>query len=431
MAPSPNPNFLNRGKYARPHRPSYSAWFTIAMLTALIIAPTASAITFNGRVYSDLYAWTDTGQTHIRPYETIQSTLYAWQAPGGRLLQVHGYVRWMSDFKDKLPSDPQTYVYDLYARLTGVPENSDFSIGRQFIYTGAGSSLLDGVRAQYTALKRIHVDLYGGSTVSGVTPEKIRKYSDFGTIGGGISYQLKKSMKAGVDLLRHNEFGSLAYERYAAWAQQSTNLWQWYGRFGYNGIKSKPAEFLARVSATPSKWYFSGEYRWREPLVAYNTIFGIIDYKMYQEARVNVRRIVWHSLAVQGQAQGTFLSGDHAWRVLLGVANEFFSLNWSHQSGYSGVSDGVVGSVTKRLTRHWDCYVAADLSKYRIQPEEDTRMESYSGQGGIVWHSANGFEARVEGQLLRNALQNSDARIFLRISQSFSVSTESASRRTW
>ena len=111
----------------------------------LFSAP-ANAYELNGRITGDLYSWQGPEQDHIRPYIRFWGDMLVWRSPEGRSVRLHTSLRWTTDFADKLTSDPSLFVYDAYAHFRGVPSNTDWYLGRQFVYSGVGSALLDGGR---------------------------------------------------------------------------------------------------------------------------------------------------------------------------------------------------------------------------------------------------------------------------------------------
>ena len=393
----------------------------ILAIAVMLSASSSQAIGLSGQLTSDFYITDENGLSHIRPYERLQANLLAWQGTGGRSLAFHSYLRWTGDWADRKLVDPETYVYDAYLKLIGVPKGTALFLGRQFVYNGVGSALLDGLRLKYRIDRRFQVDLFGGSGVSQLHPDKVQSPADFAVLGGRLSSQPNSSIRLGLNWMLRRSEGFTVSHRVGLDGDITVKHLQLYSRVAYDVASLSPAALLLRTSYSLSRWYWSGEFDWREPSVSSNSIFSLIDARRYREARAEVQRTVWRRLAVVGQLQVGFFTADRSWRTGIGVRSDNFSVGWRHQTGYGGDHDGLYGFANLPLTKHWECFATADAGRYRVQEEQDGRSDAYAGGLGLLWRSGHGLAARVDGQYLRNAVQSRDLRINLRVSQDFSL----------
>jgi hypothetical protein len=394
-----------------------------AILTlAMWLIPQSQSVAFElrGILGSEIYTWKENNHHHLRPYETLQANLLAWRAQG-RSLQFHTNIRYMTDWKDKTAVDPQTNVYDAYVQLTGIPKGSTAIIGRQFAYASAGSTLLDGMRLRYHSKLRLSFDLFGGSQVSSSHPDKIQSLSDFGVLGGGISYSTPNAIRFGLAWLRRQADGQTSYHRLSLYGENTTRQTSLYGRAAFNVADQRLAEILLRGTYSPRSWYLSGEFNLREPSVSGSSIFSIIDFRSYRQIRLEIRRAIWKNVNLTTQMFRTFFQGDDAWRAGIGFSSPNYSLLWMHQSGYGGDNDAVSGYLNFRRNRSWELYAAANISRYRVQRLQPDRNDAYTAMAGVLLRPIRGFELRVESQYLRNAVEKDDLRLRVRVTKSFRI----------
>lgn len=380
----------------------------------------AASYEITGRVSSDLYAYQGAQSDHLRPYFRFQGNLAAWRSPEGRSLLLRTSLRWTSDLSDKLPADPHLYVYTAYAQLSKILPQTDLLLGRQFVFTGVGSALMDGGRIQFRRQRNLNLDLFGGSTVSSEDPEQIQSPGDHLVVGGRFSARPDKASRLGLSWMLRKRDGDISYHRVGFDASRFIGLSEIYGRTSFNAADYRLAEILARATYRPGKWYFSGEYYWREPSVASNSIFALIDFKRYQLGRVEARRRIWKSLSIITHIQADLTDSDDTWRTAVGFSTPLVSLSWIHQTGYGGDNDGVSGYANYTLNERWTCYASANLHRYRVQMEQMERSDAYASTIGVRWRANWGVTIQAEGQYLRNAVLKDDGRFLLRIIKDFS-----------
>ena len=396
-----------------------AATTTILVPAILVLSQSRSfAMELRGTFGSEIYAWKENNRHHFRPYETLQANLLAWRAQG-KSLQLHTNMRYTTDWKDKTTVDPQANLYDAYVRLTDIPKGSTITGGRQFAYAGAGSVLMDGIRLRYYSKLRLSFDLFGGSQVSSSHPDKIQSLSDFGVLGGGISYSTPNAIRLGLAWLRRQTDGQTSYHRLSVYGENTTRQTSLYGRAAFNVADQRLAEMLLRGTYSPQRWYLSGEFNSREPSVSSSSIFSIIDFRSYRQIRLEIRRAVWKSVNLTTQMHRTFFRGDDAWRAGIGFGSPNYSLLWMHQSGYGGDNDALSGYVNFRVNPIWELYAVANISRYRVQKLQTDRSEAYTAMAGVLLRPIRDLEVRVESQYLRNAVEKNDLRLRVRLAKSF------------
>jgi len=348
----------------------------------------------------------------------------AWQSPQGRFVRLHTSLRWTSDFSYRLPTDPQLFVYDAYVQLSGVPPRTNLYLGRMFVYSGSGSALMDGGRIKVRPFRFLDLDLFGGSSVSSQDPETVQPLDEHLVVGGRLGGRPDGVSRVGLNWMLRRRDGEASYHRVGIDADRLFGPAELYGRVSYNVIDRRLADILARAIYRPRPWYVSGEYYWREPLVAGNSIFAVVDFYRYQIGRAEVRRRVWRQLSIAGHVQYTDSGGEDTWRTGIGFASPMISLAWVHQTGYAGDNDGLTGFFQQSLNDRWSVYATANLFRYRVQLEQTDRSDAYATTLGLRWRVGWGVAIRAEGQFLRNALYQDDTRFFLRVSKDFSIRSD-------
>lgn len=378
----------------------------------------------NGRLSTEFYAYQRSADDHLRPYVRFWGDATAWRSPEGRFVRLHTSLRWTSDFVDQLPSDPQLFVFDAYVQLSGLPPRTDLYLGRQFVYSGVGSALMDGGRIRVRPIKYLDLDLFGGSAVSSEDPETVNSLDEHLVVGGRLGARPDGASRLGLNWMLRRRDGMESYHRVGVDGSRVFGPAEIYGRASYNIVDRRLADILARAICRPGAWYLSGEYYWREPLVASNSIFTLVDFYRYQIGRIEARRRVWRRLSLATHVQVTGSEGDESWRLGLGFVSPMLSLAWIHQTGYAGDNDGVSGYFNLPLNESWTAYATANLFRYRVQLEQTDRSDSYASTLGVRWRLGWGLTIRAEGQFLRNALYEDDTRLFLRVSKDFSVGSQ-------
>lgn len=400
----------------------------LALASACLIPSQVYSFNMNGRVSADLYSYQGLTEDHVRPYIRFQGNAMAWRSENGRYVRLHTSLRWMTDLADKLPRDPELYVYDAYAHVSGVLQRTDLYVGRQFVYSGVGSALMDGGRIKVHPIEQLSIDIFGGSTVLSQDPETIQSLDGHLVVGGRLGAYLGRATRLGLNWMLRRRDGTASYNRIGADADRLFGPAEIYGRVSYNIVDRRLADVRARAIYRPGAWYFSGEYYWREPLVEGNSIFTIVDFYRYQIGRVEGRYRVWRNVSIAAHVQTTVSDSDDSWRTGLGFVSPMFSLAWIRQTGYAGDNDGVTGYFNYWFDDKWSVYATANLFRYRVQLEQMDRSDAYATTGGVQWRVGHGITILAEAQYLRNAVFQDDTRMLLRIAKDFSLGEE---QRGW
>jgi hypothetical protein len=385
------------------------------------ISVSGEAVELTGRVTSSLYGSERSQNSYWRSYVKFNSTTTLWREGRTRSLGLHSNLRWTGNLATREPGPNQTYIYSFYLKLNGFPVGNTVYAGRQFAYNPLGSALIDGLRTRFRIVRSIRLDLFGGATVLHETPDKIQSLSNHSLFGSRVEYSRFQSFRLGLNWLARTSDGSISRHRIGIDAWEVFRGTEFYSRVSYDLLDLDMAGLLARVTGRRDKWYVSGKFYWRKPSIDHNTVFSLIDAAAYKGIRIEVTRDVWRGFRMLGQFHRELLDGDDSWRSVFGLRAAHFMIAWHHRGGYGGKSDGFQGQGNMRIKRNLEVYGSAFVSRYLIQPETPEKIDAYSSSAGILWRPGRAVQARVEGQYLRNAVDNSDFRIFVQLAKSFQV----------
>lgn len=129
-------------------------------LASWLVAPVQAA-TVTGRA-STVLEWYDSAEedTALPVYQYLQLNVKDL-APGYHFKM---YGRLGDDLRDEV--DAKSRLYFAYIEKKDLVEGLDFRLGRQFIATTAGASLMDGLALDYTFLDDYKLKLFGGGDVT-------------------------------------------------------------------------------------------------------------------------------------------------------------------------------------------------------------------------------------------------------------------------
>ena len=372
-----------------------------------------------GRLSAEFYTYERGDSAHVRPYLRLVANWNALRASRGRSISFHTSLRWMTDFADQLPADPQTYVHNMYVRVAGYPRGLKLDIGRQFAYVGIGSAHLDGARLRYD-YRWITLDVYGGSWVSRLDPSQIRSIEDFGTWGGQLLLRAGSRIRLGAHLIGNRDRGDLSRHQLGASAEFRSRWWTMYALYAYDLVDGASSSLLTRLIYHRGAWTARGDYSRREPTVAVNSLFSLINSIAYDELRLSVQRRVFGMTSLLVGVHGTLFDRGSAWRGRLGLTSPHYAVIGLLQSGDRGDLLGIQGYLTPFPNRRWQPFARFTLNRYAIQEEQDGRSDAYVIAAGTFWRAPANRFLRLEVQWLRNAVETGTLRLYLQFTQGFS-----------
>lgn len=391
----------------------------------LILCTSLQAVEIKGNLSSDLYIWEDSSESHIRPYETLRASAILWRGIQQQQITFKTNLRWTTDLSDKFTTDPQLFVYETNLKISHLPRNLFVTLGRQFYYNNAGSRLIDGFKIKYL-YDNNQFEVFGGSSVNRLDPEKIRSFEKY-LVAGFYGRRLftedvlfMERLIIGGGMFTSYDDDLLVQNKAALDFRFNVTSTRVYLRSSFDFINNKISELLGRVSQNSNNWYYSLEFRNRRPSVSNNSIFSIIDYKNYNQFRLEINRKLNNQFTLISGFNYTIYDDDNNLRAQLGLSQRYFSVSFFHQDGYGGEQNGLSGYAQYPLKYGVELFGSANLSRYKIQDEHDELINAYSTQVGLSKKFKNDWLVRAEWQLLNNAVNDYDSRFHFRVSKGFS-----------
>ena len=371
----------------------------------------------HGRLGTEFYLYEQDTTSHAKFYQSLNlsKSLYKNNL---KSISLKTYGRYRTDLSNQEQYVPQLYLYDAYLNFKNYLPDSKIKLGRQFVYSPVGSAILDGVSSDIFLMDKLQVKLSAGSYVDRATPDKLQNLSEnltsvsrigynFGKFKSGLNYVYKKryddveSHKAGIDV-------SVYRSKYSA-----------YARGTYDIYLNQLYELLLRTSLRVDKYYFSVEYLNRKPSVSPNSVFAIIDADEYRKIRVDLQRTLTKKLKLITEYQVSLFEDENISSGYAGVSHAHFSLMYNFQKGRGTNNSGFSGTVSHKFSKVYSVYGMMNLNKYKIQDEVEETSESYTTAFGIARPIGVTMYLRLEYQYLRNAVESSNQRVYLKFNKQF------------
>lgn len=406
---------------------SYKSFLPIVIFCCLM-AINSGAVEFKGRLTSDLYIFEQDEASHVRPYERLQSELILWKKGYAQSVSFISSLRLTTDFNHKDNSDPEIFIYSAYFKLHGFPAGSRIRLGRQFVYNSSGSGLMDGISMRLQPLKSLSWMIFGGSSVSPTDPQQFRSPDKYALVGSQFSYRISAGGQIALSYFWRRDDGATYMNKVGLKGRFIRGKWGSVFKAVYNNGTKSLAEIRTELSFSASPWYFSGEFRWREPSVALNSIFSLVDFHRTREVSLRGHRYVWKRMAIVGQVRFIIYKEDQSQFFRLGIKSDNYSLSWIHRTGYGGENDGLTGYGAVKLGRKLTAYGSIYISRYRSQTEQESLSDAYTSRLGLKYSPGKAWLVSVEGQYLRNAVEENSYRLHFSLSKAFSFLSGSNGR---
>lgn len=250
----------------------------LLVVLALMPAFSAQAATMSGRA-STVLEWYDDaeGDTALPVYQYLQFSVMDIADKG---YNFKAYGRLADDLNDEVDIDSRLYYAylekkDLYSSL-------DFRLGRQFISTTAGASLMDGLSLDYALGKDYHVSLFGGGDVSYYEGYNVKDVI-WGTELGGR--YLDDALEMNVAYLQKLQDGRLDIELIGF----DLN-YDWNGKlYLYNETQYDWISERISYELLGGKYRFDGpytlrlEYLYSLPVFSANSLYSVFAVEEYEE----------------------------------------------------------------------------------------------------------------------------------------------------
>ena len=247
-------------------------------LILMLVMPVQAA-TLSGRA-STVVEWFDTAEeeTALPVYQYLQFSLMDM---GGKGYNFKAYGRLAEDLQDEVDIDSRLYY--AYLEKKDILGRLDFRLGRQFISTTAGASLMDGLRFDYRFLDNYRIKLYGGGDVTYYENYTFDSNGVFGAELGGLTlsdvvgFNLSYLQKWHDGVLGQELLGlDLSYDR-------DGKFWA-YGEFQYDILSERTSYALGGA-----KYLYDNslslrlEYLYSLPVFMSTSVYSVFAVDEYEE----------------------------------------------------------------------------------------------------------------------------------------------------
>ncbi|MFA5517031.1 MAG: hypothetical protein WDA20_12165 [Desulfuromonadales bacterium] len=246
------------------------------VMLALWPATEALAISVSGRASTEL-EWYDNAE------ENTVAPLYQYLLLNVRDLGVDGlnfraYGRVADDLNDEETIGSELYY--AYLEKNDLFTDLDLRLGRQFIATTAGASLLDGIRLKYRNLGPLAIEVFGGGDVS-----FYEGYDEEDLVGGVEVSGRFKNLNLGVSYLQKREDSDLAKELFGLDAALDfADIIQLYSEVQYDWISDRVSYFLGGFNYYRSPtWSLRAEFLHSLPVFSSTSIYSVFAVEEYEE----------------------------------------------------------------------------------------------------------------------------------------------------
>lgn len=260
------------------------ACFALALLPAIPV----DAASVSGRS-STVLEWFDTASedTAVPAFQYLQLGVKDLGVDG---LNFYGYGRLGYDLADELSSSSSyadSRLYLAYLEKQGLLTDSlDFRLGRQFISTTAGASVMDGLRLDYGFLDNYKLTLFGGGDVTYYQGYSAKDL----VLGSEISGRFFNSLNLGLSYVGKVDGGRLAQQLIGFDLEYDINkTFFLYNETQYDYLSDRISYFLAGAHYYLSpRWSGRLEYLYSLPVFSATSIYSVFAVDEYEEIMAEV-----------------------------------------------------------------------------------------------------------------------------------------------
>lgn len=249
----------------------------IAVSAAGGLASKSPAASVAGRA-STVLEWFDSADedTAIPVYQYLN---FNAKNIAGKQWNFGFYGRISTDLTDEVDADSRLYYANLEKR--DLLKNLDLKLGRQFISTTAGASLMDGAAIDYRDLGPFKLSLFGGGDNS--------YYGDYSAddliFGGEIAADLFKALDLGLSYVQKRDNGDVSHEFVGLDADVEFLQINVFNETQYSLLTEEVTYSLWGAGYYPdAPWSLRAEYLYSLPVFSSTSIYSVFAVDEYKEA---------------------------------------------------------------------------------------------------------------------------------------------------
>ncbi len=249
----------------------------LLVLLGVLLPLAAQGVTVSGSS-STVMEWYDDpdGNLALPLYEYLALNV---RDIGARGYNFRGYGRLGWDPKDEADADSRLYY--AYLEKANFFPDFDFRLGRQFVATTAGASMMDGLDLRYRNLGPLTIELFGGGDVT--------EYESYGSSdlmwGGELSGRFAESLDLALSYIQTWDGDKLQQELIGFDGNYNfRNMLDAYTEVQFNYLSNAVSYFLggAKYHRDP-RWYLRVDYLYSLPVFDSTSIYSVFAVSEYQE----------------------------------------------------------------------------------------------------------------------------------------------------
>ncbi len=246
---------------------------------ALTLVMPAEAVTLRGRA-STIMEWYDDPDedTALPVYQYLQFSLIDI-ADKGYNFKFSG--RLADDLNNEVDVDSRLYY--AYLEKRNLFDGLDFRLGRQFISTTAGASLMDGLLLDYRFMDTYHISLYGGGDVTYYDNYNFDSNGIWGTEVGGRFFD--DALEMNLSYLQKWQDGVLGMELIGFDANYDLNGKLWvYNETQWDWLSDRLSyELVGAKYRFDEPFTLRLEYLYSLPVFSSTSIYSVFAVEDYEE----------------------------------------------------------------------------------------------------------------------------------------------------
>lgn len=407
------------------------------------ISVVSNAQLINGRFTTSLYGFEGRDavlakQTYMRAYENI----YLNAASDDISFNMNAMVS--NDFSSAIATDPELRVSSLLVKVRNIGGLADLSVGRQFIFAGAGYGLIDGTLANARFLDNmVTVTAYGGTNVIHSRDIRSQWIGDNGLFGGqvvvapvengsiGVSYMNKRRVRAPYNAVRadslFNPYIIVVNSQPLEEELASVDAEYEFGRSAFIQARTdydvyhkeiSRLQAFTRLHAT-DEISATVEYIFREPRVAYNSIFSVFNTGSTKEIEGGLEYRPLAKTFLFARFANVAYVDDNSQRLAVGGTVDFLTATYTQNFGYAGELNGIsIQAVYPLLERVVTPTLGFGWASYK-HAKSDPSSTVVNVTGGVVYRPMKVLSSDLQVQWMKNPQFDSDMRVFLKFTYWF------------
>ncbi len=332
--------------------------------------------------------------------------------------------RFRGDASGNLESDRNSRVYSLYTDVRDrLPLGVSLRFGRQFLYEGVGTGHLDGLKMDVGPVSWLRIAGWAGTQVRWSAPAEAAPWNESRMYGGRVVALPTEKTQASVGFTRRNRDREL--ERKLLGFDLTSSELRWidiYFKLDWDLELDELRNTTVRGRPMlEGPFQIDLEYARRAPTVRAGSIFGIINYRGYDEVRVLPTYALAGGVLLTGEYGYVRYESDNTHRLRGGMAYRGTAAGLDYRTGYAGGRVGVYGSVHGELLENLDGLFQLDYAKYSLIEGASLDDESLVAVLRLTRFLPGGFRSEVEAQIGRNPVFDTDFRMFARLDYRFGI----------